>query len=66
RVASANAILLKSTGFKFKDDLSNTVADNVARREILAAAALGTAVAPLLDLALSALKALTALTIMNL
>jgi hypothetical protein len=65
-VASANAILLKSTGFKFKDDLSNTVADNVARREILAAAALGTAVAPLLGLALGALGALTALAIMNL
>ena len=65
-VASANAILLQSTGFKFKDDLSNTIAANVARREILLGAVVLTAGAPVLALLLGALGAFVALGIMNL
>jgi hypothetical protein len=65
-VASANALVLRSTGFTFKDSAYNTAASTLGNQAVLFVAAGMTVAGPVLALLVGALGALAGLAIMNL
>lgn len=65
-VASANALVLRSTGFTFKDSAYNTAAATLGNQAVLFVAAGMTVAGPVLALLVGALGALAGVAIMNL